>query len=163
MFVTAKGAYVPFILLRERVVAQRHDWIVYIVDDDDDVRDSTLELLQCVGFAVRDFASGRDFLQQFEPTTGLCIILDLHMPDISGFQVLDALQTRGSTVPIIVFSGRSDHTTQEFGHRSDVIAVVGKPLDADRMIDLIQTLLNAKAAASQPVSWCATPQRPTRR
>lgn len=123
------------------------DWIVYIVDDDDDVRDSTLELLQCVGFTVQGFASGRDFLQRYEPAIGLCIILDLHMPDISGFLVLDALQARGNTVPIVIFSGRSDHTTQEFAHRSGVIAVLGKPLDADRMIELIQDLLAKKTAA----------------
>ncbi|MDR3527056.1 MAG: response regulator [Rhizomicrobium sp.] len=126
---------------------RRCDWIVYVVDDDDDVRDSTQELLQCVGFEVRGFASAREFLQHFDPAVGLCIILDLHMPDISGFQVLDVLQARGSTVPIIIFSGRSDHTTEEFAHRSGVIAVLGKPMDADRLIDLIQGILSAKAAA----------------
>jgi len=122
----------------------RRDWTIYIVDDDEDVRDSIQELLQSVGFAVEGFSSGREFLQRFDAGAALCIILDLHMPDISGFQVLDALQARGNTVPIVVFSGRSDHTTQEFAHRSGVIAVLSKPMDADRTIALIQNLLNEK-------------------
>jgi FixJ family two-component response regulator len=125
----------------------RRDWIVYIVDDDDDVRDSTVELLQCGELKVEGFASGRDFLQHFDPDAAICIILDLHMPDISGFQVLDALQARGNTVPVVLFSGRSDFTTVEFAHRSSVIAVLGKPIDVDRIINLIQNLLAEKAAA----------------
>ncbi len=127
----------------------RRDWTIYIVDDDDDVRDSIQELLQCVGLAVLGFASGRDFLQRYDPVTGLCIVLDLHMPDISGLQVLDALQARGNTVPIVVFSGRSDQTTLEFAHRSGVIAVLGKPLDPDKLIALMQSLLTEKTTAQE--------------
>lgn len=125
----------------------RRDWIVYIVDDDDDVRDSTEELLQCDEFKVEGFSSGRDFLQHFDSDTAICIILDLHMPDISGFQVLDALQARGNTVPVVLFSGRSDFSTEEFAHHSGVIAVLAKPIDVDRIIAVIQNLLAEKAAA----------------
>jgi two-component system, LuxR family, response regulator FixJ len=128
-------------------MAHRDDLIVYIVDDDDDVRDSMQELLQCCGFKVQGFACGRDFLQKFDPSVGICIILDLHMPGVSGFQVLDALQARGNTVPIILFSGRSDSTTEEFAHRSGVIALLAKPVDAEEMIGLIQHLISKKAAA----------------
>jgi len=134
-------------LLRVCTMPIRRDWIVSVVDDDDDVRDSTLELLQCEGFKVAGFASGRDFLQQFDPATGLCIILDLHMPDISGFLVLDAQQARGNTVPVVLFSGRSDFSTEEFAHRSGVIAVFAKPIDVDTIIDLMRNLLAEKAAA----------------
>ena len=125
----------------------RASWIVYIVDDDDDVRDSTKVLLQCDGFEVQGFASGGDFLQGFDPVAGLCIILDLHMPGISGFQVLDALQARGNTVPVILFSGRSDFTTEEFSSHSGVIALLTKPVDAKKMINLIEYCVSQKAAA----------------
>jgi two-component system response regulator FixJ len=124
------------------------DWIVTIVDDDDDVRDSMQELLWCDAFKVEGFASGRDFLKAFDPARGLCIILDLHMPDISGFQVLDALQARGNTVPVVLFSGRSDHTTEEFAHRSGVVAVLAKPVDADEILGLIQSLREKSEAST---------------
>jgi two-component system response regulator FixJ len=125
----------------------RAGWIVYIVDDDDDVRDSTQVLLQCDGFEVQGFASGSEFLQGFDEAAGLCIILDLHMPGVSGFQVLDALQARGNTVPIILFSGRSDFTTEEFAYQSGVVALLAKPIDAETMIELILQQVAKKAAA----------------
>lgn len=125
----------------------RGDKIVYIVDDDDDVRDSLQELVQCSGFKVQGFASGRTFLQEFDPHIGVCIILDLHMPDISGFRVLDALQARASSVPVILFTGRSDSTTEEFANRSGVIALLAKPIDPEKMIGLIEHLDAKRAAA----------------
>lgn len=128
-------------------MALRDSRIVYIVDDDNDVRDSTQELLQCYGFEAVGFASGRDFLQAFDPSTGICIILDLHMPGISGFQVIDALQACGNTVPIILFSGRSDATTEEFAQRSGVIALLAKPVDGEVLIDLIEHRIPKVAAA----------------
>jgi FixJ family two-component response regulator len=134
-------------MLREYEMPLHDDRIVYIVDDDDDVRDSTQELLQCYGFMVQGFASGRDFLQKFDPAAGIGIILDLHMPDISGFQVLDALQARGNTVPVVLFSGRSDITTEEFAQRSGVTALLAKPIDAEKMIDLLRHLVAKRAAA----------------
>ena len=125
----------------------RAGWIVYIVDDDEDVRDSTEVLLQSDGFEVQGFASGGDFLQAFDPDAAICIILDLHMPGVSGFQVLDILQTRGNTVPIILFSGRCDVTTEEFAQQAGVVALLTKPIDAARMIELIEPLVAKKAAA----------------
>jgi len=121
--------------------------VVYIVDDDDDVRDSTEVLLESDGFEIQGFDSGGAFLQAFDPAAGICIILDLHMPGISGFQVLDALHARGNTVPIILFSGRSDVTTEEFTQQSGVIALLAKPIDAQRMIELIEHLVAKRAAA----------------
>jgi two-component system response regulator FixJ len=142
-----KEAHALSILFRECEMPLRGGRIVYIVDDDDDVRDSTQELLQSDGLEVQGFASGGDFLQGFDPAAGLCIILDLHMPGVSGFQVLDALQARGNTVPIILFSGRSDITTEEFAYRSGVVALLAKPVDADIMIELIEQQVAKKAAA----------------
>jgi FixJ family two-component response regulator len=132
---------------RKCVMAIYDERTVYIVDDDEAVRDSTQELLQCCRYAVQRFSSGRDFLQQFDPAAGICIILDLHMPGISGFQVLDALKARGNTVPIILFSGRSDLTTEEFAYQSGVIALLSKPIDAEQLIGLIHQIESKKAAA----------------
>jgi two-component system response regulator FixJ len=142
-----KEAHALSSLFRECEMSLCGGRIVTIVDDDDDVRDSTQELLQSEGFEVQGFASGSDFLEGFDPATGLCIILDLHMPGVSGFQVLDALQARGNTVPIILFSGRTDVTTEEFAYQSGVVALLSKPVDADKMIELIQQQVEKKAAA----------------
>jgi two-component system, LuxR family, response regulator FixJ len=147
MSVDWKEAQALCVLFRECEMTLRDDRIVYIVDDDDDLRDSTMELLQCSGFAAQGYASGHDFLEAFDPDLAICIILDLHMPGISGFQVLDILIARGNTVPIILFSGRSDFTLEEFIHQSGAIALLAKPIDAERIIDLIDHLAAKRAAA----------------
>ena len=147
MLVDWKWAHALFVLVRECEMPLRASWIVYVVDDDEDVRDSTQVLLQSDGYEVQGFGSGGDFLEGFDPVAGICIILDLHMPGISGFQVLDALKARGNIVPIILFSGRSDVTTEEFSHHSGVIALLTKPVDAKKMIELIEYCLSEKAAA----------------
>ena len=147
MLADGKEAQALCALFRECEMPLRAGWIVYIVDDDEDVRDSTQVLLESDGFVVQGFASGGDFLAGFDPAAGLCIILDLHMPGVSGFQVLDALQARGNTVPIILFSGRSDFTTEEFASQSGVVGLLAKPVDGETMIELIEQQVAKKAAA----------------
>jgi FixJ family two-component response regulator len=125
----------------------RRNRFVYVVDDDDDVRDSTQELLQSTGIEVRAFASGREFLDKFDPSAGSCIVLDLHMPDMSGFQVLDILHARGNTIPIILFTGRCDPTTEKFARQSGVIALLAKSIDHDELIEQVQRLVAKSLAA----------------
>jgi two-component system, LuxR family, response regulator FixJ len=115
--------------------------IVYIIDDDDAVRDSTSALLKSAGFEIRPYASGRAFLKDFSSDASGCILLDLHMPDISGFTMLDLLRARGNGVPIVLFSGRTDPGTEEFARKSGAVAILAKPVDDGQLVDLIRHLL----------------------
>jgi two-component system response regulator FixJ len=122
-------------------MAQLGNRFAYIVDDDDDVRDSMAALLESADIAVRAYASGRTFLKDFDSSAGGCIILDLHMPGLSGFQVLDTLQARGSAIPVLLFSGRTDLTLQEFARRSGAVTLLTKPVAHEELIALVRSLL----------------------
>jgi len=118
-----------------------------LIDDNDTVRDSTVVLLESAYIEAKAYASGRVFLKEFEPSAGCCIILDLHMPDISGFEVLDILRERGNTVPVVLFSGRADAITEERVRRSGAVALLTKPVAQDALVELIQRLLSEKSSA----------------
>jgi FixJ family two-component response regulator len=133
--------------------------LVHIIDDDAAVRDSMQALLTSWRIAVRTYASGREFLQRLTPATFGCIILDLHMPDISGFQLLDILRERGCLIPVILFTGRVDPATEKMATLSGAVAVLAKPVAEDELLGLVRRLL-ATDNAMVPPAFAPTHQTP---
>jgi FixJ family two-component response regulator len=121
--------------------------IVYVVDDDNDVRESTIALLKAAGMAARAYASGDTFLKNLEAADRGCILLDLHMPGLSGFQVLESLRKSGNKMPVILFSGRADPTTDEIAMQSGAAAVLPKPFSPAQLIETVRHLLPDDQAA----------------
>jgi two-component system, LuxR family, response regulator FixJ len=117
--------------------------IVYVVDDDDNVRESTIALLKAAGVAVRAYASGGEFLKNLDASASGCILLDLHMPVLSGFQVLEALRKIGNRMPVILFSGRADSTTDEIATQSGATVLLPKPFSPAQLIETVRRLLPA--------------------
>jgi len=118
----------------------RQKGFVYVVDDDDGVRESTIALLKSAGVEARGAASARHLLENFD-STAACILLDLHMPDISGFRALEILRGRCHQIPVVLFSGRSDLTSQSIASRSSARALLTKPFDHNTLIELVQQIL----------------------
>ncbi|HDC4298584.1 response regulator, partial [Enterobacter kobei] len=79
--------------------------IVYVVDDDDAVRQSVLGLLESADLDAMGFSSAEAFLQHRFEDLPSCVILDMQMPAISGFDVADALKDSGRDIPIIFLTG----------------------------------------------------------
>ncbi|SSW83565.1 Tetrathionate reductase two-component response regulator [Klebsiella pneumoniae] len=76
--------------------------IVYVVDDDDAVRQSVIGLLDSAGLNAIGFSSAEAFLQYRFEDLPSCVILDMQMPAISGFEVADALKESGREIPVMV-------------------------------------------------------------
>lgn len=100
--------------------------IIYIVEDDDGVRDSTRVLLEVLGFAVKDFADAESFLQATEGRDADCLIVDLNLPGISGLDLLELLRTRGVRTPAIMMTANGRKLAARSA-RAGVVAVLRKP------------------------------------
>jgi FixJ family two-component response regulator len=85
---------------------------VAIVDDDEVVRDSLKVLLEGRNFAAIEFASGKEFLARRNGTRPGCLILDIHMPDITGLDLLKTLRDAGDQVPTILVTGRREPASE---------------------------------------------------
>jgi FixJ family two-component response regulator len=115
---------------------------VYLVDDDEAVRDSTRFLLESTGFSTRDFPGAAQFLEADISNMG-CLLLDLHMPEMSGLELLRILRSRGCNEPIIVISGRRDPAQDAELREAGASALLSKPFDEDELLKLISGALKA--------------------
>ena len=84
-----------------------HD-LVYVIDDDQSMRDSLHFLLEAAGFSVSIFDSASSFLKKLSNIQSGCVITDVRMPDIDGLELLRRMKTSMSQIPIIVMTGHGD-------------------------------------------------------
>jgi two-component system, LuxR family, response regulator FixJ len=108
--------------------------MISIVDNDAAVRDSLRVLLECEGYQIREFASAREFLAAEGTGDGDCLILDIHMPGMSGIELLETMRERGDMRPVIIISGRADAWTRKRAHAAGALAVVNKPYQVEEVL-----------------------------
>ncbi len=81
---------------------------VYLIDDDDDVRQSLKFLLEGYHLSVQTFSSGQDFLDQVEPNMDGCVVIDIRMPGMNGMEVQQKLKDLHVTFPVIMLTAHAD-------------------------------------------------------
>ncbi len=118
--------------------------MIFIVDDDPAVRDSLRLLLECEGFEAREFASCREFLDADWAEEGDCLIVDVHMPGMSGIELLETLRRRGDSLPVIVLSGRIDAAARNRARAAGALAIVEKPHPSEQMLNLVRLALGRR-------------------
>ena len=112
--------------------------LLAVVDDDADVRVALTRLVSSAGFAVQTFGSGAEFLRSLEDHTPDCLVLDLHMPEMSGFDVQGALARGHPGIPVIVITG---HHTPESRARAMQLGAKGylrKPVNDSVLLEAIE-------------------------
>lgn len=114
---------------------------IYIIDDDDPVRDSLKTLLEAFGLDVRDFASCREFIQVLDGSEQGCLLLDLHLPVMSGLEFMERFGQRLHGLPVVMITGRGDPATQARAKLAGVAAFLEKPFEDEALLDTIQRLL----------------------
>jgi two-component system, LuxR family, response regulator FixJ len=114
---------------------------VYIIDDDDAVRDSIKELVESVNLNATTFSGAEEFLEQLKPECSGCIVLDVRMPNMSGLILQEKLKEIASTLPIIFISGHGDIDMAVSTLKSGAIDFIQKPYHDQSLLDSINNAL----------------------
>ncbi len=117
------------------------DQRVYIVDDDEAMRDSLLWLLESQGFAVTAHASAEDFLAACHDDMAGCIVLDVRMPGMSGLELYERLNARNCTLPVIFITGHGDVPMAVSALKKGAVDFIEKPFGDKDMLRLIEQCL----------------------
>lgn len=112
--------------------------IVYILDDDSGIRTSLSWLLESVGVRSVGFGDAIEFLNAFDERVPACLVLDVRMPEMSGFDVQDELNRRGAIIPLIFVTGHGDIPMSVRALQSGAIDFLEKPYNSQRILEKIQ-------------------------
>lgn len=121
------------------------DQVVYVVDDDQGMLDSTVWLLESVGLEAEPFTSGQAFLDACDPTRNACVLMDIRMPGIGGLHVQEMLHARDIDIPVIFVSGHADVPIVVRAFRAGAVDFIEKPYNEQLLLDSVQQALNRHA------------------
>jgi FixJ family two-component response regulator len=105
--------------------------LVVVVDDDEAIRKALSRLLRSWKFRVESFSSGREFLNSLQSCEPDCVVLDLHMPDMNGLEVLRALRAGKSDLPVIVITAHDEAGVRTTCLVTGASAYLCKPIDGN--------------------------------
>jgi two-component system, LuxR family, response regulator FixJ len=114
---------------------------IHVVDDDPMLLDSLNMLLEAEGYAVRTYASARVFLKASWQCENGCIVTDVHMPEMSGLDLLAALDARRNSVPVIVMTGLADAQLKVAALKLGAFGFLSKPFDSADLLASIDAAL----------------------
>ncbi len=115
--------------------------LVYLVDDDDAVRDSLGLLLRSIGLDCELYASALDFLEHYDPRRHSCLVADIRMPGLSGLELQQRLNELKSEVPIIFITGHGDVPMAVNAMKAGAADFIQKPFRDQDLIDRINQAL----------------------
>ncbi len=125
------------------------DRCVYIVDDDDAVRDSLSVLLEAKAYAVKSFASAPEFLLAAPSLPTGCLIVDIRMPEMDGLELQQRLIERALHFPMIVITGHGDVPLAVRAMKAGAIDFIEKPFASDAILESLGVALSRLAAPNE--------------
>lgn len=119
---------------------------VYVVDDDEAVRDSVQWLLEGQDFRVRSFESAEVFLVRYDPREVACLIVDIRMDGMSGLELQDRLIERNSPLPIAFITGHGDVPLAVDTMKKGALDFIQKPFNEQQLVPLVERMLEQARA-----------------
>lgn len=122
---------------------------IFIVDDDEAVRESLELLLEASGYRTASFASGEGFLKELQRDAEGCLLVDVRMPGLGGLEVQEELVRRGSAVPAIIMTGHGDVPLAVQAMRAGAADFIEKPFSDETIVASIERALKQGAEKRQ--------------
>jgi FixJ family two-component response regulator len=115
--------------------------MVFVIDDDESIRESLKSLMRSVGLGVETFATAQEFLQSTRPDVPACLILDVRMPGLSGLDLQRDLAEANIHIPIIFITGHGDIPMSVRAMKAGAVEFLTKPFRDQDLLDAIQQAL----------------------
>jgi len=125
------------------------DAIIYVIDDDEAVRQSLEFLLRTAGIKVRGFESGKAFLDVLAQVDSGCVITDVRMPEITGIDLLKKVKEVKPDLPVIVITGHGDIALAVEAMKIGAVDFLEKPFDDDHLLAAVKSALDREADLAQ--------------
>ena len=137
---------------------------VFIVDDDDAIRDSLEVLLDCAGFRAESFSTPLAFLESGAPSRPGCLLVDVRMPQMSGLDVQERLTRGGHAMPVVVMTGHGDVPLAVRAMKAGAVDFVEKPFEEEALLAAVRSALalarSAESRTADAAPPAAVPERP---
>ena len=114
---------------------------VFVVDDDEGIREGLGLLLETVGQPYESYSSAIEFLDAYDASKGGCLVLDIRMPQLSGLELQEKLNEQGSLLPIIFITGHGDIQMAVEAMRRGALDFIRKPFREQDLLDRINEAL----------------------
>jgi FixJ family two-component response regulator len=124
---------------------------IYVVDDDDGMRRALTLLMTTVGYNAVAYARPDEFLAKFDPNQTGCLVLDVRMPQMSGLEVQQQLNRRGSILPVILITGHGDIPMAVQAMKDGAFDFLQKPFRDQDLLDRINAALTQDAENRQAI------------
>ena len=124
---------------------------VFVVDNDEAIRDALSMLLRAAGQRVETFNSALTFLNDYRPSRNGCLVLDIRMPGMSGLELQDELHKRRMSIPIVFLTGHGDVPMAVRALKKGAVDFIEKPLEEERLVLAVLNALRVDAEQRQPV------------
>ncbi|MES9961164.1 MAG: response regulator transcription factor [Sedimenticola sp.] len=125
---------------------------VFIVDDDQEVRDALQLLMESVGLNVETFGSAQEYLDQFDPGRPGCLVLDIRMPGMSGLDLQARLAAENIHPPIVIITGHGDVPMAVRAVQAGAVDFVQKPFNDQQLLDSVHRAIEQDAVQRGEVS-----------
>jgi FixJ family two-component response regulator len=128
---------------RPKEIAGKYQ-LVAVVDDDESVRESLPDLLREFGFATHSFSSAEEFLSSDRLVQTGCLILDVAMPGMTGFDLQRELKLRGYSIPIIFISAHKDEVVRRRAFQQGAVEFLFKPFSDTALLQALNSALRVR-------------------
>ena len=118
--------------------------VIAVLDNEPEMRKALRRLLSCCGFRVEEYAGGEEFLAALGLHAPDCLLLDLHMPDLNGFDLLGDFRFRQMPVPVVVITAHDEPGTAERVLALGASVCLRKPVDRDVLLSAISETISGE-------------------
>ena len=117
---------------------------VFLVDDDASVRKALQRLIRAAGYDVESFPDAAGYLASPAPSLPACIVLDIRMPTMSGFELQSAIAGTSRALPVVFITGHGDDAVRSQALEAGAVDVLFKPIDEEELVSAIEKALETR-------------------